>query len=146
PLFLRRELRTLSTDPPKHQPVSTSQVKDDFPNAVSARYRMSCSVFRRNTRQHLENRGPMPGLAPKGSADLICDDLHIQRHRLSRSARSAERPAKLPGPLAESLKLGKPGWRPRSAFNRSSGDACVRLSLVICGLLLLQLTPHARHQ
>jgi len=27
----------------------------------------------------------------------------------------AERSAKLPGPPARTLKLGKPGWRPRSA-------------------------------
>ena len=66
PLFLRRELRTLSTNPPKNQVVSTGQVKDDLPNAVSAGYWMSCGVFRRNTRQHLAHRRPMPGLAPKG--------------------------------------------------------------------------------
>jgi hypothetical protein len=32
----------------------------------------------------------MPGIAPKGSTDLICEDLYIQRHRLSLSTRSAE--------------------------------------------------------
>src|SRR5262245_36245186 len=42
PLFLRRELRTLATNPPKDQGVSTGQVKDDLPNAVSAGYRMGC--------------------------------------------------------------------------------------------------------
>ena len=51
PLFLRRELRTLATNPLKNQGVSTGQVKDDLPDAVSAGYRMSCRVFRRNTRQ-----------------------------------------------------------------------------------------------
>src|SRR5262245_37523301 len=30
----------------------------------------------------------------------------------------AERSAKLPGPPARTLKHGKPGWRPRSAFSR----------------------------
>src|SRR5262245_29484580 len=89
PLFLRRELRPLATNPPKNQGVSTGQMKDDLPNAVSAGYRMSCRVIRRNTRQHFEHRRPMPGLASKGSADLICQDLHIQGHRLSHSARSA---------------------------------------------------------
>src|SRR6185503_6291560 len=89
PLFLLRELRTLSTNPPKNQVVSTDQVQDDLPNAVSAVYWMSCRVFRRNTRQHFAHRRPMPGLAPKGSADLICDVLHIQGHRLSHFARSA---------------------------------------------------------
>src|SRR5262245_1376056 len=29
--------------------------------------------------------------------------------------------AKLPGPPARTLKLGKPGWRPRSAFSRWLG-------------------------
>jgi hypothetical protein len=29
-------------------------------------------------------RHSLPGLAPKGPADLICDDFHIHRHRLSR--------------------------------------------------------------
>src|SRR5262245_36435934 len=53
PLLLRRELCTLSANPPKNQHISTRQVKDDLPNAVSARYRMSCGDFRRNTRQHL---------------------------------------------------------------------------------------------
>src|SRR6476661_4290056 len=90
PLFLRRELRTLSTNPSKNQDVSTGQVKDDLPNAVSAGYWMSCCVFRRNTRQHFAHRRPMPGLAPKGSADLICHHLHIEGHRLSDPARSAE--------------------------------------------------------
>src|SRR5262245_56676642 len=73
PLFLRRELRTFSANPPENQGVSTDQVKDDLPNAVSAGYWMSCRVFRRNTRQHFAHRRPMPGLAPKGSVDLICD-------------------------------------------------------------------------
>src|SRR5687767_1846218 len=89
PLFLRRELRTLSTDPPKNQDVSTDQVKDDLPNAVRSGYWVSCGVFRRDTRQHLEYRGPMPGLAPEGPADLICEDLHIQGHRVSHASRSA---------------------------------------------------------
>src|SRR5262245_45090254 len=90
PLFLRRELRTFSTNTPKNQDITAGQVKDDLPNAVSAGYRMGGGVFRRNTRQHLAHGGPMPGLAPKGSTDLICEDLHIQRHRLSHSTRSAE--------------------------------------------------------
>ena len=68
----------LSTNPPKNQAVPTDQVKDDLPNAVSAGYWMSCRVFRRNTRQHFAHRRPMPGLAAKGSADLICEDLQIQ--------------------------------------------------------------------
>src|SRR5262245_316029 len=90
PLFFRRELRTLATKPPKDQSVSAGQVKDDLPNAVRSGYWVSCGVFRRDTRQHLEYRGPMPGLAPEGPADLICEDLHIQGHRLSHASRSAE--------------------------------------------------------
>jgi hypothetical protein len=30
----------------------------------------------------------MPGLAPEGPADLICEQLHIQGHRLSHASRS----------------------------------------------------------
>lgn len=36
----------------------------------------------------------MPGLAPEGSTDLICEDLHIRRHRLSHSTRPAEHSAR----------------------------------------------------
>jgi hypothetical protein len=83
PIFFRRELRILATKPPKDQSVSTDQVKDYLPNAVRSGYWVSCGVFRRDTRQHLEYRGPMPGLALEGPADLICQELHIQQHRLS---------------------------------------------------------------
>jgi hypothetical protein len=83
PLFFRRERCTLSTNAPKDQSVSSTQVKDDLPSAVSSGYWVGSGVFRRDTRQHLAYRGPMPGLAPKGSADLICDDFHIHGHRLS---------------------------------------------------------------
>src|SRR5262245_5327041 len=89
PLFFRRKLRSLATKPPKDQSVSAGQVKDDLPNAMRSGYWVSCGVFRRDTRQHLEYRGPMPGLAPEGAADLICEDLHIQGHRLSHASRSA---------------------------------------------------------
>ena len=37
-------------------------------------------MFRRDTRQRLEYRGPMPGLAPEGPADLICEKFHILGH------------------------------------------------------------------
>jgi hypothetical protein len=43
------------------------------------------------------------GIAPVGS--LGCDPALL----------TAERSAKLPGPPSRTLKLGKPGWRPRSA-------------------------------
>src|SRR5271169_496679 len=130
PLFLRRELRRLATNPPKNQDVSTGQVMNDLPNAVSAGYRMSCRVFRRNTRQHFEHRRPMPGLAPKGSADLICDDLHIQRHRPShppgrpndiklsgeRSEATRHRPPAIPiAPLHLRARVPVYGTIPRAA-------------------------------
>src|SRR5262245_26323491 len=89
PLFFRRELRILATKPSKDQSVSADKVKDDLPNAVRSGYWVSCGVFRRDTRQHLEYRGPMPGLSPEGPSDLICEELHIQGHRLSHASRSA---------------------------------------------------------
>src|SRR5262249_5802383 len=103
PRFFRRELRRLATKPPKDQIVSTDQMKDDLPNAVRSGYWASCGIFRRDTRQHLEYRGPMPGLAPEGPADLIRQELQIQGHRLSHSSGSAERHGSVAGPAV--LKL-----------------------------------------
>jgi hypothetical protein len=80
PLFLRRKLRPLSTNPLKNQLVPTDHVKNDLPNAVSARYWMGCRILRRDTIQYFAHRRAMPGLAPKGPADLICDDLHVHHH------------------------------------------------------------------
>ena len=50
--------------------------------------------------------GQVPNIGgPLGAYQLA----HLYQQRM------AERSAKLPGPPARTLKLGKPGWRPRSA-------------------------------
>ena len=48
-------------------------------------------------------------------------DIHPPRAR----GRAANDKAKLPGPPIRTLKLGKPGWRPRSAS--AGGSACLRI-------------------
>src|SRR5262249_33938052 len=68
-----------------------------------------------NTRQHLAHGGPMPGLTPKGSTDLICEDLHIHRHRLSHFTRSAERLSSAAAATAATSPLENHQPLPRSA-------------------------------
>src|SRR6266481_4317627 len=69
-------------------------------------------------------------------------------------ASAAERSAKLPGPPARRLKLGKPGWRPRSASAAGSDQRNPRFSaylakvdpyLVVPGYVLDRAPIHGFH-
>lgn len=67
---------------PKDQRIVTGEMEHEFPDAVHPRNGIPGRLLRRNVGQQFEQRGPMPCLAFKDSAELLVQALGFLGHTL----------------------------------------------------------------